>query len=214
MNYLFQGLALGITAAAAPGTFQTYLIHQTLAHGWRRGAVVAMAPLLSDPPIILLILLVLNQLPPLLIQAIGIAGGLFALYLAWGIGREWRAASGVPATAASADQPVTALDATHTWGALGRGALINLLSPGPYLFWSLVCGPLLLEALHLSPLYGASFLLGFYIAFIGGMLALAALFHQARRLGARAVRLLTLASLVILAGFGMLLIAQGISGLT
>lgn len=79
---LVQGAALGLTAASSPGTFQTYLITQTLSRGWRNGAVVALAPLLSDPPIILLVLFLLNNLPPLLTQGISLIGGGFAIYLA------------------------------------------------------------------------------------------------------------------------------------
>jgi len=213
MPYFIQGLALGMTAAAVPGAFQAFLVHQTLANGWRRGMLVAFVPLLSDPPIILFILLLLNQLPPFLSQAIGLLGGAFALYLAWGMWQEWRRAAPSQPITAGPDQETTAPTTNSAWNVLGRAALINLLSPGPYLFWSLVCGPLLLEALRLSALHGAGFLSGFYIAFVGGMLALAALFSQARRLGDRAVRGLILASLAILAGFGILLIVQGISGL-
>jgi threonine/homoserine/homoserine lactone efflux protein len=214
MSYFLQGLALGLAAATAPGAFQAYLIYQTLNNGWRRGALVALAPLLSDPPIILLVLLVLNQLSPQMTQVVGIAGGAFALYLAWALWKEWRAASHNPPGERSAASIADSTPPASAGGVFGRAALINLLSPGPYLFWSLVCGPLLWEALQQSALYGLSFLLGFYTAFVGGMLALAGLFHQARRLGNRAVHALILLSLVILACFGILLVVQGLNGLT
>jgi hypothetical protein len=87
---------------------------------------------------------------------------------------------------------------------------MNLLSPGPYTFWTLVLGPLFLRAVKQKPIYGGAFLLGFYIAFVGGMLGIVILFDQARRLGQRAVRVLTLASIVILLIFGIILIAQAV----
>ena len=83
LSYFLQGAALGFAAAITPGPFQTYLISESLSGGWRRGAPVAFAPLLSDLPIILLSLFLLNQLPESFLRVISTAGGAFALYLAW-----------------------------------------------------------------------------------------------------------------------------------
>ena len=88
---------------------------------------------------------------------------------------------------------------------------MNLLSPGPYTFWALVLGPILLSALKQSALHGLAFLLGFYGAFIGGMLLLVTLFHQARRLGPSVVRALVLVSILVLVAFGALLIYSSIA---
>jgi threonine/homoserine/homoserine lactone efflux protein len=197
----FQGAALGVAAAAAPGPFQTFLISESLAGGWRRGAPVAFAPLLSDLPIILLALLVLDRLPDLFLRGVSLAGGLFVCYLAWGLWRQWR--SGNASTPA---------DQGGRGGGLRRAALINLLGPGPYLFWTLALGPLLLSALRQSPLHGVAFVLGFYSLFIGALLGLVALFHLARRLGARVVRALMLISIAILVLFAASLLRQGLLG--
>ena len=62
--YIVQGIGYGLAAAAQPGPFQTYLISQTLIKGGKRTLPAALAPLLSDGPIIALCLLVLSQLPP------------------------------------------------------------------------------------------------------------------------------------------------------
>jgi hypothetical protein len=97
-----------------------------------------------------------------------------------------------------------------SWGVLGRATFVNFLSPGPYLFWALVNGPILLSGLRQSPLHGGAFLLGFYGVFVAALLGLAVLFHQARRMGSRVVRALLLASVLILIMFGVLLLKQGI----
>lgn len=199
-SLLLQGVALGLTAAASPGSFQTYLITQTLSGGWKRGAPVAFAPLLSDPPIILLVLLMLDRLPDGFLRYIGIAGGVFVFYLAWGLWREWRTGSAS-----------TGPEQSQANGSLRKGILMNLLSPGPYAFWTLVCGPILLDALKNSIIAGMTFLVGFYTVFIGGMLGIVALFHLARRLGPKVVRTLTLVSILILVVFGVVLIWQGIN---
>lgn len=190
-----QGAALGLAAAVSPGSFQAYLINRSLTGGWRGGAPVAFSPLLSDPLIILAVLLLLGELPAGYLRWIGLAGGMFAFYLAWGLWRQWRAGSGL----------LEAASFKPGQGLL-RGAVMNLLSPGPYLFWTLICGPILLGALRQSVLDGAAFLGGFYSVFIGAMLGMVFLFSQARRLGARTVNALALVSIIILALFGGMLL--------
>ncbi len=61
--YLLQGIGYGLIAASQPGPFQTYLISQTLTRGRKRTLPAALAPLISDGPIILISLLVLSQVP-------------------------------------------------------------------------------------------------------------------------------------------------------
>jgi threonine/homoserine/homoserine lactone efflux protein len=202
ITFLIQGVSLGITAAASPGPFQAFLISESLAGGWRRSARIAFAPLITDVPIVLLVLLVLGQLPAVAIRALYVAGGLFVLYLAWGSWRQWRAG-------ARLEMPGTT---SADGGGLRKGVVMNFLSPGPYTFWALVNGPILLSALRESVWHGATFVLAFYGVFIGGLLALAGLFDQARRLGPRVVRGLQLASTMILVVFGGWLVVQGVSG--
>ncbi|MCX7707869.1 MAG: hypothetical protein N2204_07660, partial [Anaerolineae bacterium] len=90
LAYLLQGAGFGLAAAAQPGPFMAYLIGQTLAHGWRRTLPAALAPLISDGPIIALMLLVLTRLPDSFRVALYLAGGVFILYLAHGAYRNWR----------------------------------------------------------------------------------------------------------------------------
>lgn len=200
LTYLLQGAALGFAAAITPGTFQTYLISESLSGGWRRSAPIAFAPLISDLPIILLSLFLLNQLPENFIGIISIAGGVFALYLAWRLWGNWRKGAELQ----SAD--------TENSGTLRRGVIANFLTPGPYLFWSLLSGPILLTALRQSIAFGAAFLLGFYGVFILSLLGIALIFSQARRLGPRVVHIMLLVSIIILVIFAGLLIWRGIFG--
>ena len=199
--YLLQGAALGITAAATPGPFQTYLINQTLTGGWRRSAPIAFVPLISDLPIIVLMLLLLDQLPTHFLYLISIAGGIFVLYMAGNFLRQWKSQS---ETLDEAQE--------YSQGVMRKGIVMNLLSPGPYTFWALVNGPILLTALRQSVVYGIAFLFGFYAILVGGFLTIALLFHQTRRLGPKVVRTLTLVSILILVIFGGVLIYEGIRG--
>src|SRR5690349_8989217 len=80
--YIAQGIGYGFAAAAQPGPLQTYLISQALMKGWKKSLPSALAPLISDGPIIALCVLVLSQVPAWLQRFLYIAGGLFVLYLA------------------------------------------------------------------------------------------------------------------------------------
>jgi len=203
LRYFSQGAALGLTAAATPGSLQTLLISETLLDGFKRGARVTLAPLITDTPIIILVLLVLQRVPPIVVQVLSLAGGVFVLYLAWSLWKQWRAGTSINAEVA-ASQPIG-------WKGLWRASIVNWLNPNPYLFWTLVGGPTLIAALNQSVWYGVAFLVGMYGVFIGGMLVIAAVFHHARRLGPRIVRGLLLISIGILVIFGSLLIQRGLS---
>lgn len=204
ITFFVQGAGWAISAVASPGPFQTLLLSETLIGGFRRSAPIAFAPLITDAPIILLMLFVLKQLPPIMINLLNIAGGLFVWYLAGCMWKHWRA---------NEVQTITPNEQrAGAWVSLRKGVVMNFLNPNPYLFWGLVTGPILLAAFQHSIGYGVAFLLGFYLVLIGGYLTLAAIFHQARRLEQRVVRWLSLVSIIILILFGGLLIKNGLLG--
>ncbi len=199
MGLLFlQGAALGFSAAASPGPFQAYLMSQALQLGWRRAWPAAFAPLLSDGPIIALVALVLMQAPAGLLRALQLAGGAFLLYLAYGAVKRLRAVAPTPA---SAQQGVL------------KAALANVLSPGPWIFWSTVGGPILARAWAISPGHSALFLLGFYAVMVGVLLGIIGLFAASTRMGPAFTRALGALSALALAGFGLYQIVAGLSGL-
>ncbi len=202
-NFFSQGAALGLTAAATPGSLQTLLISETLLGGFKRGARITLAPLITDAPIIVAVLLVLQRVPSIVVQILSLAGGVFVLYLAWNLWTQWRKGTSIT-TEVAASQPIG-------WKGLWRASIVNWLNPNPYLFWTLVGGPTLIAALNQSVGYGVAFLVGMYSVFIGGMLVIAAVFHQGRRFGPRIVRGLLLISIGILVIFGILLIQRGLS---
>jgi threonine/homoserine/homoserine lactone efflux protein len=201
LTLFLEGAALGLAAAVTPGTFQTYLISESLSGGFRRAAPIAFAPLISDVPIIIISLLVLNQVPAYFLRLVSLAGGIFALYLAWRLWVSWRRGTEIQVDENGPQK-----------GSLRRGVIANFLTPGPYLFWTLVSGPILLEAGRQSIGFGAAFLIGFYGIFVLGLLGIALLISQARRLGPRVVRTLLLLSCIILVIFAGILITQAIFG--
>lgn len=202
VTLLAQGAALGVSAAASPGPLQTLLISETLLGGVKRSWPIALAPLATDVPIIGVMLLVLKQLPAGANRVLSVAGGLYVLYLAWGLWRQWRTGAGRTFQAATST--------ASPWATLRRGALTNFLNPNPYLFWGLVGGPILLGALEQSAWHAGAFLVGMYGVFIGLLFVFITVFHLTRRLGPRIVRGLLLMSIGSLVVFGGLLIRQGV----
>lgn len=199
--YAIQGLAYGLAAGAQPGPFQTYVIAQALSHGWRRTLPAALAPMISDGPIILLVSLVLSQVPERLQRLLHMASGLFILYLAWSACRAWRSFDVERVTARGSGKQT-----------LIQAALMNALSPGPYLFWSLVAGPTLLAAWRDRPANGLGFLFGFYSSMTLSLAALVLVFGLAKELGPKVSRALLGIAIGALTWFGINQLWLGVTG--
>jgi threonine/homoserine/homoserine lactone efflux protein len=204
IGLLAQGMGFGFAAGTSPGPLQSYLIGTTLGRGWQRGILIIFSPLISDAPIIILMTLVLRQLPDGAIRVIQIAGGLFVLYLAWSNWRALRAGTLIG----------TDLDETPHAGrrTLLQAVGINMLSPGPYIFWGSVTGPILIDALARSLLHGAAFLVSFYGTFLVIMGFMVLAFDQLRRLDERITRGALVVAICVLAALGIVLLTQGIRG--
>ena len=189
--YLLQGLTLGLSAAATPGPFQAFLLNQSARIGWRRSLPAACAPLLSDGPIIVLVMLILTSMPGWFLETLRFGGGLFLLYLA-------RAAF------MDARQKPDFEHVLHEPAAnsIMQATILNLLNPNPYIFWSLIGGPVLLQAWQRGPGCCVAFLGGMYAALIGACGCLVILFATAARLGASVNRALLALSAAALALFG------------
>jgi threonine/homoserine/homoserine lactone efflux protein len=190
-SYLTLGATYAFAAAVQPGPYQAYLVSQALSHGWRSTLPAALAPILSDAPIIAVVLLALSQVPPRVGMALRAAGGLFLLYLAWRAFRRWQGYR-----AALEDRVHTARRS------LLSAAMVNLLNPNPWLGWSLVLGPLLLESWRAAPLDGVALLVAFYGTMVAASAGIIVLFARARRFGPRVARALVGVSAVALACFG------------
>lgn len=196
----FAGWLLGLSAGLAPGPLTALLISATIRHRLRGGVQVALVPLFTDLPIVLLALLVLAPLAAsrTVLGAVSVLGSLFLLYLA----REslrMKAGAAAPQTA----EPV---------GVLRKGIATNFLNPHPYLFWMGVGGPLLLQGWRQGPIPPLLFAAGFYLALVGSKLAIAvAVARFGRLLDSRVYlylnRLLGLALLV----FAVLFLRDGLA---
>ena len=189
--YLLQGIGYGLAAASQPGPLQTYLISQSVTRGWKRTLPAALAPLLSDGPIVTLCLLALSQMPSWLERFLYIAGGSFVLYLAYGTYKSWK------------NFEVQTPAAESGGGSIFKAALMNILNPNPYIFWTLVTGPILIKGWREAPVNGIGFMAGFYFTMISSLAGLILVFSLSSRFGPRFSRTLLGISALALLGFGL-----------
>ncbi len=148
ISYITSGVLFGVVAGFMPSPLTTLVIMETLRHNKRQGAIVAVAPIITDVPIILVSLFVLAGLSEFnaALGAISLIGALFLSRLAF----NTFTAKGVE------------LDLQDIRpDSLKKGIITNFLNPNPYLFWATVGGPIILKA------YGVSWfaVAGFFGAF-------------------------------------------------
>jgi threonine/homoserine/homoserine lactone efflux protein len=201
-SYLIFAITYAFAVTVQPGPLLTYIISRALAQGWRRTMPAAFSPILSDAPIIVVVLLLLSRVPAGWEHYLQLAGGVFLFYLAFQALKAFRSAS-------LKQEEEAASGIKSLFSAAG----VNLLNPGPYLGWSLVMGPLLLKAWRESPALGIGLVAGFYGTMVLTLAGIIVLFSFARRLGPKVNRVLVAASALALAGFAVYELWQGVHGL-
>ena len=161
------GLTLGLSAGISPGPLFAMVISQTLRYGLTEGVKIALSPLITDIPIIFLATFLLAGMAgyQTLIGLISIGGGLFLLHMAYASMKTKDIRTPVGATSPQS---------------LTKGALVNALSPHPYLFWIMVGGPIILNARAQGWNEVLCFVTGFYLALVGSKIALAMFVSRSR----------------------------------
>ena len=156
-----QAIMLGLAAGLAPGPLLALVMAESLRGGAGSGVRVALAPLLTDAPIIALswgLAGSLDAQSPWL-AALSLGGALVVAQLAFA---QWRAVLPEAGSAAAG-------------GVLRRAAAVNLLNPHPWLFWITFGGPLLAAASNASLWLAVAFLFVFYLLLVGSKVVLALL---------------------------------------
>jgi threonine/homoserine/homoserine lactone efflux protein len=168
LTYLGLGLSMGLSAGLSPGPLSALLVASTLRSGLAGGLRVALAPLLTDLPIIALAVLLVDRMPPGALRWLGAIG---ALVVAWMAIDTLRSAwsSSLPDEAGPAADPRREL-----W----RGILVNATNPHPYIFWATVGAPILVRGWRTSPWLALAFLVPFYTLLIGSKVILAWLVNR------------------------------------
>ena len=196
-SLLITGMVLGLSAGLSPGPMLTLVISQTLKHGIREGVKVALAPLLTDTPIVmacLLFLSVFSDMRPAL-GIISMFGGFYLFYLGF---------SSIRFKTVSLQEDVDPKS-------LKKGLMVNFLNPSPYMFWTSIGGPLVLKASSTSLVAAAAFVIPFYVLLVGSKIVVAIISGKSRNLlkSRHYTTLLRMLGLVLM-GFGVLFLRDGL----
>jgi threonine/homoserine/homoserine lactone efflux protein len=192
ISYLIFGITFAFAAAVQPGPLQTYIISQTLKKGWRSTLPAAFAPVISDIPILLLVLFLLSTVPDNFIIVLRIGGGIFLLYLGTKAFISWKKYDANESTSNKSGQQT-----------LIKAVVVNLLNPAPYLGWSLIMGPIFLKGWKIAPINGIALIFGFYITMIITLAGIIILFAFAQKLGPKVSKILLGVSALVLFAFGI-----------
>ena len=159
-EFIAIGIVLGLSAGFAPGPLLALVISETLRHDIRAGVRVALSPIFTDLPIILLTLAVLSQLTEFhaILGIISLLGGGVILFMGY---ESMNPKRPEPDLTEAAPKSLT------------KGILANALSPHPYLFWFSVGGPVMGRAMDLSLAAPLAFIGSFYVFLIGSKIVLA-----------------------------------------
>jgi threonine/homoserine/homoserine lactone efflux protein len=192
LEHIIIGGGFAFAAATQPGPLQAFLLSRIVTDGWKRTLPAAFAPLISDGPIAVLILTLLHNVTPGFESVLKGIGGLVFLYFAVKTFFEWRRMRlGRPSLAQSSPQT------------LSQAVIVNLLNPGPYLGWSLILGPLVLEAWAENPANSIALVVSFYLVMLFSLVLFIVLVGATSFLGSRGRQGLVLASSFALAGIAI-----------
>lgn len=159
MSELLLGISLGFAAGISPGPLSALVVTTALQRGVWAGVRVAIAPILTDLPVVALSVLAVGAFPAGALSYLAAAGGMFVIFLGLDTYRKADRASFEHQQADRRD--------------IRRGFITNLLSPHPWLFWLGVGGPLLVSAWDKGAIFATAFLVGFYGLLVGSKLLLA-----------------------------------------
>lgn len=185
LNAMTLGTVLGLSAGLAPGPLLVFLVSQTLKYNTREGIKVAVAPLITDLPIIIVAIFLLTKLSAhqKALAMISFFGAAFVCYLAY----------------QTIHFPPLEKALTHANpGSLKKATIINFLNPHPYLFWLAVGTPIMATAQEKSRFGALAFILAFYACLVGSKLFLALALGRSRALIRGRTYIYTLRALGIL----------------
>ncbi len=167
-GYLLVGVSLGLSSGFAPGPLFAMVISQTMKYGVKEGVKTAFSPIITDLPIIILSTFFLARIYEYkaVLGFISIAGGLLLTYLAYENMKINQVNCG------SIEQ--------ENSNSFAKGAVVNALSPHPYLFWITVGSPMILDAYMQGLFYSLCFVGSFYVSLIGAKIIIAVVVNRSR----------------------------------
>jgi len=197
-QYISAGIILGLTSGLSPGPLLTLVFTQTIKHNRTEGIKVALSPLITDLPIILITVLILGRLArfDMFLAVISFAGAIFLVYL----GIESLRTRELSIRLQTSDS-----------GSLKKGIIANFLNPSPYLFWTTVGTPLMLKAYKTDLLTSILFMMSFYVFLIGSKVVVAFLVDRTKQFINQKFYLILMRTLgIILIVFSLTFLYEGL----
>ena len=166
--FIISGLVFGLGGGLTPGPLMTLVITESLKHGTKEGLKVAMAPLITDLPVVFLSIFLLSRLSELnlVIGIISVLGAIFLVYL----GYESLTFQGIEIDTK-----------TFRSQSLRKGILANIFNPAPILFWISVGAPTVLKGYEVSLMASVYFIFFMYLCLVGSKLLMALLVGKSRQ---------------------------------
>jgi threonine/homoserine/homoserine lactone efflux protein len=166
-GFVLMAAVFGLTAGISPGPLLTLVISETISHNKSGGIKVALAPLITDLPIVTLAFIVFSRYSQfsIILNMISFTGGIFLVYL----GYECIKTKGMGIDIEKGGQK-----------SLVKGVIANLLNPHPYLFWITIGVPLALKAYQVNLTTLVLYFLAFYTLLIGSKIAVALLADKSK----------------------------------
>jgi threonine/homoserine/homoserine lactone efflux protein len=151
-SYLWKGVLLGMHAGFAPGPVTTLLVTESLRHGRRVGMRIAFVPILTDLPVVALVIPLLYFLTfntDAVIGIFSIIGSFLLGYLGY--------------------ESLTVSQSQFERGNIPKISLlnavgVNFFNPNLYIYWLAICGPICVTALQNNFESLFVFLSAFYIS--------------------------------------------------
>jgi threonine/homoserine/homoserine lactone efflux protein len=166
--FIISGIVFGLGGGLTPGPLMTLVITETLKHGTKEGLKVAMAPLITDFPVVLISIFLLSKLSQIniIIGIISLVGAVFLVYL----GYESFTFKGVE------------IDLSYfNPQSLKKGVIANIFNPAPILFWISVGAPTVLKGYEVSLMAAIYFVFFMYFFLVGSKLLTAMLVGRSRQ---------------------------------
>lgn len=154
ISFFVSGILLGTGGGITPGPLNTLILSESIKHGVRGGISVAVAPLITDLPIVIGSIFLVQAFASIewVIGVISLMGGVFVFMMGYSdLKSEYRLN----------DESVVYKSPMR------KAILTNILQPAPYIFWITIGAPMIVKSAAINALLPYSFIFGFYLALVG-----------------------------------------------
>ena len=168
LYYLVIGVLLGLNAGVSPGPLFTLVISETIKHNLKEGIKIAMAPLFTDVPVLLLGLIIASRFSYFdsLLGGVSILGFIFLSYYAY---------------KSITTKEIKIKPSKSNSGSLRKGIIMNFFNPHLYAYHLTISTPLIIKSLSSSILNPIVFIAGFLATLVGSKILLAVIASKSKR---------------------------------